>query len=127
MTSQQELASEADTVADGYFGVLYRRALDAGAALLIAGADAEAIDRLSEAWLAALAVRDPADPDLAFVVPDDLRALVAEAARGLRAQRVDFHLDPSMVVSVATPLTDAFLETACPDQGTLTGQEIDGS
>jgi hypothetical protein len=123
----EPLAAEADRVADGYFGVLYRRSSAAGAALLMAGADAAALTRLSDAWLAALAERDPSDPDVSFAVPAQLEEIVNQAAVTLRTQRVEFHLDPSMVVGVETPLTDAFLETACPDQGTLTGQEIDGT
>jgi hypothetical protein len=123
----EQLAAEAEIVGEGYFGVLLRRSSDAGSALLAAGADSAALGLLSEAWLAALAVRDPADPDLTFVVPTGLDAMVAEAAAALMAQRVEFHLDPTMVVSVETPLTDAFLERACPDQGTLTGQEVGGT
>lgn len=123
----QGLSGEAETVGEGYFGVLLRRSEEAGSALLTAGADADAIDALSEAWLAALAVRDPADPDVTFVVPPGLETIVAEAAAALMAKRVEFHLDPAMVVSVETPRTDAFLERACPDQGTLTGQEVGGS
>lgn len=123
----EQLAAEADAVAEGYFGVLLRRSSDAGSALIAAGADADAIGRLSEAWLAALAARDPADPDLTFAVPSDLDAMVAEAVAALIADRVEFHLDPAMVVVVETPGTDAYLGTACPDQGTLTGQEVDAT
>ena len=119
-----QLAAEAEIVAEGYFGVLLRRSSEAGSALVAAGADADAIARLSDAWLAALAARDPADPDLTFAVPTDLEAMVAEAAAALIADQVELHLDPAMVVAVATPGTDAYLETACPDQGTLTGQEV---
>ena len=120
-----ELATEAEPVADAYFGVLYRRATAAGASLGDAGSNPEAVPRLGQAWLEALAERDPLDPNLAFEVPDDLREVVGRAAADFRSRRVEFHLDPSMVVEADTPLTDTYLETACPDQGTLTGQEVD--
>ena len=121
-----ELASEAEVVADAYFGALQRRAQVAGTSLSDAGAGPEAVRRLGQAWLDALARRDPFDADLSFEVPDDLRAMVGAAVADFRAQRVEFHLDPSMVIGAETPLTDAYLETACPDQGTLSGQEVGG-
>lgn len=120
-----ELASEADIVADGYFGALQRRSADALASLGAAGVTSAMAQRLGSEWLQALARRDPLDPDLAFEVPEDLGDVVDLAADDFRAKRVEFHLDPSMVIGVDTPLTDAFLETACPDQGTLTGQEVE--
>jgi hypothetical protein len=119
------LAPEADVVADRYFGVLARRAESAHASFEAAGGTAAEAEQLGRAWVEALARRDPASPDLALDVPVDLRDLVSSAAAGFRSQRVEIHLDPSMSVSVATPLTDDFLATACPDEGTLTGQEID--
>lgn len=121
----EELADEADLVADGYFGVLDRRAADARQALADAGATADDVARLQEAWVEALATRDPSTPDLAFEIPAGLEPLVAEAAADLRERRVEIHVDPSMIVDVATPRTDSYLETTCPDQGTLSGQEID--
>ncbi len=122
----EQLASETTTVAEGYFGALQRRSGAALAALGAVGADAEAVQRLGQAWVEALAVRDPFDPDLAFEVADDLQPVVDRAVDEFRSQRVEFHLDPSMVVGVDTPLTDAYLKTACPDQGTLSGQEVAG-
>lgn len=124
-TLPDELADEADAVADGYFGVLDRRLAVAEAALASAGADDEGRAELRAAWIEALAGRDPTTPDLDFTVPEALGSIVTDAAAELRSQRVEFHVDPSMIVDVATPLTDAYLETTCPDRGTLTGQEID--
>lgn len=120
-----ELASEREAVADGYFGVLRRRAVDAAAALADVGADADDVAELAVAWLGALAGRDPTTPDLDFVAPAGLGDLVAAGAAELGARRVEFGLDPSLAVEVATPLTDDFLETECPDRGTLAGTEID--
>ncbi len=122
-----ELATEADAVADGYFGVLIRRSTDAGEALVAAGASADLVDEIGEAWIAALAVRDPFSPELALELSDEAAGVVAVAGETFGSQRVEFHLDPSMVVAVETPLTDAYLEVACPDQGTLSGQEVGGA
>lgn len=122
-----ELATEADAVADGYFGVLVRRSTAAGEALAATGASADLVDEIGEAWIAALAVRDPLSPDLALELSDEAAGVVAAAGETFASQRVEFHLDPSMVVAVETPLTDAYLEVACPDQGTLGGQEVDSS
>lgn len=120
-----ELAEEAGPVADGYFGVLDRRAAAARESLVAAGAEPAAIDDLGAAWIAALAARDPARPDLELELPDELVPIVERAAADLRARRVPFHEDPSMVVEAETPLTDTYLESTCPDQGTLSGQEVD--
>lgn len=119
------LADEAEVVADGYFGVLDRRTEDARRALADAGATPDDVARLGEAWLLALESRDPSTPDLRFEIPETLDDLVDEAATDLRGRRVAIHVDPSMAVDAATPRTDAYLETTCPDQGTLGGQEID--
>jgi hypothetical protein len=121
-----ELAAEAETVADGYFGALERRSADAAAALAATGATADQVERLATSWLSALAARDPASPDIGLEVPADLTDVVDEAAAAFRSRRTQFASDPSMVIGVDTPLTDSYLETACPDRGALTGQEIDG-
>lgn len=121
-----ELTSEAEIVAEAYFGALHRRARAAAASLADAGADADVVQQLGQGWLDALAGRDPFDADLTFEVPAEVRQLVDRAVADFRSQRVEFHLDPSMVIGVETPLTDSYLETACPDQGTLSGQEVDG-
>lgn len=120
-----ELAPEADAVADGYFGVLDRRAASASLDLGEAGVDSDAVERLGRAWVDALALRDPQSPDLTFGVPDDLRDAVAAAAAELSAAQPEIHLDPAMTVSVETPLTDDYLANSCPDRGTLSGQEVD--
>ncbi len=121
-----ELESERAALADGYFGVFERRALDARDALVGSGANGGDIAGLSEAWLAALESRDPATPDVEFVEPDALVGLVDVASAELLGRRNAFHLDPSLIVTVETPLTDAYLESNCPDQGTLAGGEVDG-
>lgn len=121
-----ELASERDAVADGFFGPLDRRAEVALAALAGAGATADDLDALAAAWEAALSERQTDEPVLTPELDDGLRTLVAAAAADFAAQRVDFVDDPTMRITVATPLTDAYLATACPDQGALAGGEVEG-
>lgn len=121
-----ELAAEADVVAEGYFGVLARRSAAAGDALAATGASVNLVQEIGEAWVAALAARDPFSPELDFELSDEAAGIVAAAGEAFGSQRVEFHLDPSMVVAAETPLTDAYLEVACPDQGTLGGQEVGG-
>jgi hypothetical protein len=121
-----ELASERDAVADGYFGPLDRRAEAALAALVSAGASDADLDALARAWEAALAGRRADEPVVVAELDDRLQALVDAAAAEFAAQRVDFVDDPSMRITVETPSTDAYLATACPDQGALTGGEVDG-
>lgn len=121
-----ELADERDLVADGFFGPLDRRAEAALDALVAAGATADQLAALRSAWVAALAARQPDDPVLFPELDGDLAALVDAAAAEFAAQRVGFVEDPSMRIAVETPRTDAYLATACPDQGALTGGEVDG-
>lgn len=120
-----ELVAERSTVADGFFGPLDRRALAAETALVVAGATPDDLAAIADAWVAALATRDPDDPVLTPEVTDDRWALVDAAAAMFADQLVDFRDDPSMRITVETPRTDAYLATACPDQGALTGAEID--
>jgi len=121
-----ELDSEEAVVADGYFGAFQRRSADALAALSEAGADAADIDRLAEVWGDALARRSPSDPVLAVDVPADLAGVVAAATDDFAAQRPPFTQDPTMVITVETPLTDQFLASACPDQGSIAGGDVTG-
>lgn len=119
-----ELAGEQQTVADRYFGAFQRRSADAFAALDGAGATATDVEQLAIAWVDALATRNPSEPELAVELTDDLAALVDEAGAAFAAARVPLTSDPSMVITAATPLTDDYLATACPDQGSITGQDV---
>ena len=121
-----ELTDERDVVADGYFGPLDRRAAAALESLTAAGATRADLAALGSAWEAALAARQPDDPVVTPELTDGLWAIVDAAALEFAAQRVDFVDDPSMRITAETPRTDAYLATACPDQGALTGGEIDG-
>jgi hypothetical protein len=118
-----QLESEREVVADGYFGAFQRRSADAAAALGAAGASDADIAALAEGWDAALAAYDPSTA-FDVSVPPDLEPLVDEAAAAFSDQRVPLQADPSMVITVETPLTDAFLATACPDQGWIVGQDV---
>ena len=112
-----ELAGERDAVADGYLGPFARRAQAALDALEAAGAGPEETDVIMTAWEEALARRDPSTPELAVTVPDDVGALVEEAAAGLPA----FGDDPTLRLAVSVPDTEAYLAANCPDRGTLSG------
>lgn len=118
-----ELASERDVVADAYFGAFQRRSADAAAALADAGASDADITALAQAWDAALAQFDPSST-VAVAVPPGLDSIVDQAAAAFGAARVPLPADPSMVITAETPLTDAFLATACPDEGWIVGQDV---
>jgi hypothetical protein len=118
-----QLESERAVVADGYFGAFQRRSADAAAALSAAGASDADVAALAEAWDAALAAYDPSTT-FDVTAPPDLDPLVSQAAAAFDDQRVPLQADPSMVITVETPLTDAFLATACPDQGWIVGQDV---
>lgn len=120
-----ELTDERAAVADGFFGPLARRAEVALDALRSAGADDAQVDAIGAAWVDALAARDLEEPVLLPLLDADLTALVDTAAAAFAEQLVDVVDDPTMRIVAETPLTDAYLATACPDQGALTGGEID--
>lgn len=122
-----ELTGEREAVADGFFGPLDRRAETALDALAAAGATTDDLAAIGSAWEAALEARQADDPVVTPELTDDQRAIVDAAAADFDARLVGFVADPSMRITVATPRTDTYLATACPDQGALTGGEIDGS
>ena len=119
-----ELAAEADLVADGFLGALERRS--AAAASALAATDATVDRSIASAWFAGLALAIRRRPTSWSTCRTSHRRR-RRSSCGFRSQRTEFARDPSMVIEVATPLTDSYLEIACPDQGTLTGQEIDGA
>ncbi len=118
-----ELASERDVVAEDYFGAFQRRSADAARALADAGATDADVTALAEAWNLALAQYDPSST-VDVVVPPELEPTVEQAADAFSAARVPLPTDPSMVITAETPLTDAFLATACPDEGWIVGQDV---
>lgn len=120
-----ELSSEADLALDDYFGPFARRLDVARQSLVDVGADDGSIEAISDAWLAGLAQRDPSTPEFVVDLPDELWAVIDAAAAEFSARRVPFGSDPSLVTNVDAPLTLQYLAVACPDQGTLSGQEVD--
>jgi hypothetical protein len=116
-----ELGDEAEVVADGYLGPFARRADRALAALEAAGADATAKETIVAAWEAALAARDPNDPEIVVALPAPIQAIVDVAASELAGQIVPIPADPSLVSDVEVPLTEQYLDDNCPDRGTLGG------
>ena len=120
-----ELSSEADLVADEFLGPFARRLETASEALRDTGADDATISAIADAWLAGLAQRDPTTPEFVVDLPDEIWAVIDEAAAGFGAQRVPFASDPSLVTNVQTPLTSEYLAISCPDQGALSGQEVE--
>lgn len=124
-TLPPEAAGEAVAVLDQYFGALARRSEVAGAALRTAGASDEQIADLADRWVAALATRSNDSPGVRLELDAELEALVGAAAAGFQQQRVPIHTDPSMFVAVETPAIDGYIASTCPDQGTLSGAEVD--
>ena len=120
-----ELAAEADLVADEFLGPFARRLEAARSALGEVGADDAAIAAIESAWLEGLAGRDPTTPEFVVDLSDDLWAVIDDAAAAFARQRVPFSQDPSLVTDVQTPLTSEYLAVSCPDQGTLSGQEVE--
>jgi hypothetical protein len=122
----EELTDEFDTVADTVFGPFAARAADALDTLSAAGATEADLTQLTDAWIAALAQRDPTTPEVALALPADLQSLVDAAAEDFAADHPTVFADPALVNEVETPLTDQYLAVSCPDQGSLAGGEVGG-
>jgi hypothetical protein len=121
-----EIETEAALALDGSFGPFDRRLGVALDALTQVGATDDQLARLDEAWVDTLAARDPESADVYVDLDDDLRALVL-AATPVHVTAVGAWADDtSLVTDVATPATDAYLASTCPDRGVLSGQEVDG-
>ena len=123
----EELAAERQVAQLEYFGPFARRSAAAYESLIAAGADDDVVAAIVTAWEEALATRDPAEPTVAVDLPDDIWAIVDSAAADLAGRFVPIPSDPSLIIDADIPETDAYLIATCPDQGTLAGQEIDGS
>ena len=121
-----ELADEAELVADGLLGPYARRSARALDALVAAGADDDDLVELADAWLAVLEVRDPTEVLPTLELDAELDALVTTAAVDFESQVVPIPLDPSLVTDVSVPRSEEFLIETCPDRGTLAGTEVDG-
>lgn len=121
----EAIAAELEAAHVERFGPLAARLAAGRAALADAGLDAAGADALRAAWLDALATRDQLAAEIEVDLSAELAAVV-DAAIPLHLDAVGpWADDTSLVTDVPTPLTDAYLSTECPDQGTLAGQEVD--
>jgi hypothetical protein len=120
-----ELAGEFESAHGARFGPLAAR-LEAGyRALVAAGLDDDGAAAMRAAWLDALAGRDPLAANVPVELAPELAALVDASIAGHLTAVGPWADDETLVVDVATPATDAYLSSECPDQGTLSGQEVD--
>jgi hypothetical protein len=117
-----ELDAERDVVADDYLGPFAERARRALDALVAAGATDADVAAIAQAWEAALQARDPASPAVDIALDERLELLVTTAAADVAASEPPIPEDPDLVVTASTPATDAYIESTCPDQGTLAGE-----
>jgi hypothetical protein len=120
-----QLASEYGVVADEFLGPFARRLTEAFDSLAGVGADQATIEAIADAWLTGLASRDPSTPEFVVDLPGGIWDTIDDAAALFGARLVPFGADPSLVTDVSTPLTTEYLAAACPDQGTLSGQEVE--
>lgn len=120
-----ELESERELVADRFLGPFARRLDEAATSLGEVGADDATLVAISDAWLVALSQRDPSTPEFVVDLPPEIWSTIDEAADVFTTRRVSFSTDPSLVTDVRAPLTEQYLAVSCPDQGTLSGQEVD--
>jgi hypothetical protein len=121
-----ELAAEEDVARDDLLGPLTTRLREGVRALGDAGASEADLAAVEEAWLTALAARDPSTPEFAVDLPDGLWEVVDEAAALFGERTPAFADDDRLVTDADTPMTDEYLALTCPDQGTLAGGEVGG-
>ena len=123
-TWPDEIDAERDVALDEVLGPFARR-LGAGLdALAAAGATDDDLAVLDEAWIAALARRNPDSPEIALDLPAQQWALVDTAVPAYLDAVGTWRDDDSLVTGIDIPLTNDYLARTCPDQGALTGQEV---
>ena len=122
----EAIDAEAGVALDEVFGPFARRLAAATDALDAAGLSADQRAALDAAWLRFLADRDPTDAEVDVDVGDEIAAVVATAVPAYLDEVGPWADDESLVTAASTPLTDAYLATECPDQGTLAGGEVEG-
>ncbi len=120
------IAVEADVALDEWIGPLARRLAVARDALVAEGATPDQLDDLEAAWLAFLAERDPSEAEVTLALDDELAGIVTAAVPGYLDQVGLWTEDDSLATEVSVPLTEDYLASECPDQGTLAGGEVDG-
>lgn len=119
-----ELAEEFEAAHQRRFGPLAARLDAAYQALVDVGLGGDGAAAMRTAWIDALAERDPLAADVAVELSPELADIVESAVAGHLAAVGSWADDESLVTDVATPSTDAYLSTECPDQGALSGQEV---
>lgn len=116
------IASERDVFLESVIGPFARRAGRAGDDLRDAGLGLSDIERLGDAWLAAL-VDIADDPAIVVTVARDLEEAVGEATAVFSANVPPIAADPSLVTQAEAPATLGYLADNCPDQGILFGND----
>ena len=119
-----ELESERQALTVDLTSPILRRAQSARDALVAAGADEATIRRLGDAWLDAVAESGLEAEDLQVAVEDPTTdAVVDDAAAILFGELPPIVEDPSLIVDVQIPATEAYLFENCPDKGILAGND----
>lgn len=119
-----ELRAERDTVLTYVLGGFASRSQRVVQALTAAGASDAMLVEIGDAWLDALARRDPEAATLEVRLSDSARAIVDAAAASFAASAVPVNTDPALVSDAPTPGLDAYLAANCPDEGLLAGNEV---
>ena len=119
-----ELEPERDEFTVELLGPMARRAGRAVEALEDAGLDDDQIDQIRAAWLVALGETGLDDPDISVAVAAPIALALDAAAAAFSASVPPIAQDPTLVTDASTPLTFAYLDRNCPDQGTLGGNDV---
>lgn len=109
--------------AEQVFGPFAARAADTASLLDAAGATPDDVAAIEEAWLVALANRNPEEPDVELPLDAARAELVATAADTMYATRGPLSLDPALATEVEPTLTYDYLAQNCPDEGLLAGAD----
>jgi hypothetical protein len=105
-------------------GPFLRRAERARTLLIEAGADEATVVALGESWIAAITDAGLVADDLAITVPPGASELLAGAAQRFAAELPPMYEDPTLDTTQfdISPSLE-FISGACPDQGTLAGND----
>jgi hypothetical protein len=121
-----EIADERGVFIDDVIGPFARRAARAADELRSVDVRDDDIERLGDAWLAALVASDATEPALDVDVPAELDAAVAAATSAFAADVPPIASDPSLITQAGAPATLGYLAERCPDQGVLAGNDAIG-
>jgi hypothetical protein len=120
-----ELEAERDALTVDLVSPLLRRAARSADYLASQDVSPAALDELRAAWLDTLTASGTDDLEMAVVVPGAVGAdRVEAAAEKLVAELPPIVEDPSLIVDVQIPATEAYLAENCPDQGVLLGNDV---